>query len=219
MGPVLAKPVLVGLTADLFPSRSVMKKSDGAADALDQRLGRLMAAAQNGDKPAYAELLRACEPFVKRVARRTGAAEDRLDDVVQDTLLTLHHARHTYDPARSFCAWLSVIAQRRAIDVMRRYGRSNRREIHAPLAFEAHADPQSDAAGGWEQAGRVKILDGALAGLPDGQRDAVERLALREQSLSEAAAETGKTVGALKVNFHRAMKTLRSRLGEKGEHV
>ncbi len=196
-----------------------MTKSDGAADALDQRLSRLMAAAQGGDKPAYAELLRTCEPFVRRVGRRTGVAEDRLDDVVQDTLVTLHHARQTYDPSRSFSAWISVIAQRRAIDVMRKYGRNDRREIHAPLAFEAHADPQSDAAGGWEHSGRVKVLGAAIAGLPEGQRDAIERLGLREQSLAEAAAETGKSTGALKVTFHRALKALRSKLSEEGRHV
>ncbi len=196
-----------------------MIESDGAADALDQRLSGLMVAAQSGDRAAYAELLRACVPFVKRVGRRTGLAEDRLDDVMQDTLVTLHHARQTYDPSRSFCAWLSVIARRRAIDILRRQGRNARREVHAPLAFEAHADPGSDTAGGWEQTGRAKVLGAAIAGLPEGQRDAVERLGLREQSLADAAAETGKSTGALKVNFHRALKTLRLRLGGEGDHV
>jgi DNA-directed RNA polymerase specialized sigma24 family protein len=47
----------------------------------------------------------------------------------------------------------------------------------------------------------------------------VERLALREQSLAEAAAETGKTTGALKVNFHRALKALRLHLGGEDGHV
>ena len=192
--------------------RPAMTEADNEAEPLDARLGRLMAASQGGDKLAYAELLRACEPFVRRVARRAGAAEDRLDDVLQDTLLTLHHARQTFDPARSFCAWLSVIAQRRAIDVMRKYGRNQRREVYAPLAFESHADPASDLTGRWEQTGRNRTLSAAIADLPEGQREAVERLGLREQSLSDAAEQTGKTAGALKVSFHRALKALRRRL-------
>jgi RNA polymerase sigma factor (sigma-70 family) len=168
---------------------------------------------QAGDRRAYGELLRACEPFIKRVGRRAGVTDDRLNDVLQETLLTLHHARQTFDPTRSFLAWLGVIAQRRAIDVMRRQGRSDRREVHAPIAYEAHADTTSDTSRSWEHSGRVKFLGDAIATLPEGQRDAVERLALREQSLAEAAAESGKTAGALKVNLHRALKTLRLRLG------
>ena len=190
-----------------------------AAEELDRRLSALMVGVQAGDRADYAALLRACEPFVRRIGRRTGVTDDRLNDVVQETLLTLHNARQTYDPARSFLAWLSVIAQRRAIDTLRRHGRSERREVHAPLAYDSHADPGSDAAGGWEQSGRARILTEAIAHLPEGQRDAVERLALREQTLAEAAAETGKTTGALKVNFHRALKALRTRLGGDDERV
>ena len=39
------------------------------------------------------------------------------------------------------------------------------------------------------------------------------------KSLAEAAAETGKTGGALKVNLHRALKALRLRLEGEDEHV
>ena len=49
----------------------------------------------------------------------------------------------------------------------------------------------------------------ALATLPERQREAVEALVLEEQSLAEAAAVTRRSKGALKVNLHRALKTLR----------
>src|SRR6516164_6672016 len=52
-----------------------------------------------------------------------GVPFDFIDDVVQETLLTVHQARHTYDPNRSFTAWLRTIAQRRAIDGLRRAAR------------------------------------------------------------------------------------------------
>ena len=38
---------------------------------------------------------------------------------------------------------------------------------------------------------------------------------LKEQSLTEAAAATRSTKGALKVNLHRALKALRGRLAGK----
>ncbi len=58
---------------------------------------------------------------------------------------------------------------------------------------------------------RSQEMKTAVAALSPGQREAVELLAFRQRSLAEAAAETGKTKGALKVNLHRALKTLRAR--------
>src|SRR5260370_32884657 len=94
-----------------------------------------------GDRAAYETLLRDCIPFITRVARGQGIRPDLIDDVVQETLLTIHRARQTYDPNRSFTAWLRTIAQRRAIDGLRRTGRMRTHEIHAPLAYENHSDP------------------------------------------------------------------------------
>ena len=184
-----------------------------AADTHDQKLAALMKAAQGGNRRAYATLLRDCEPIIRRAAARVRVGGDRVEDVVQETLLTLHNARQTYDPSRSFTAWLSVIAQRRAIDALRKSGRSDRREVHAPLVYEQHADPAADTSRGWDAAGRAKDLKAAIARLSPSQREAVEHLALHEQTLAEASLETGKTTGALKVNFHRALKALRERLG------
>jgi RNA polymerase sigma-70 factor (ECF subfamily) len=64
-----------------------------------------------------------------------------------------------------------------------------------------------------DEAERARILGEAISGLAEGQREAVEHLAIRELSLAEASRLTGKSKGALRVNLHRAMKTLRSRLG------
>ena len=179
----------------------------------EARLAALMASAQDGDRAAYERLLRACLPVIQAVARGQGVPADRVDDVVQDTLLTVHNARRTYDPARPFTPWLRAIAQRRAIDALRRHGRQRTREIHAPLAYEDHPDPAAPAGQALDQADRARRLRAAVAGLPDGQRQAVEQLGLQERTLDEAAASTGRTKGALKVNLHRALKTLRARLG------
>ena len=78
-----------------------------------------MIAAQAGDRIAYETLLRDCIPFIKLVVRGQGVHHDTIDDVVQETLITVHRARQTYDPGRSFTAWLRAIAQRRAIDALR----------------------------------------------------------------------------------------------------
>ncbi|MFZ5931072.1 MAG: sigma-70 family RNA polymerase sigma factor [Pseudomonadota bacterium] len=181
----------------------------------DRQWSGWMAAAQTGDSQAYDSLLRGCLPFIAQVARGQRVPADRVDDVVQDVLMTVHRARHTYDPSRSFTAWLRVIAQRRAIDVLRRSGRQNSREVHAPLAFEIYADPGAQTSDAWEKTGLSAHIGKAIASLSPGQKEAVERLVLREQSLQEAATATGRSKGALKVNLHRALIALRRQLDSK----
>jgi len=182
----------------------------------DARRSAWMAAAQTGDHAAYEALLRDCVGVIESVARRRGVSTDRIDDVVQETLLTIHRARQTYDPARPFTAWLRVIAERRAIDLMRKTGRHSAREVHAPLAYERHAEEPAAslrAAFGPEAQGK---LGNAVADLPPRQREAVQHLVLQERSLAEAAVATGRSKVSLKVNLHRALKSLRARLGQAG---
>ena len=182
----------------------------------DARRAAWMAAAQAGDGIAYERLLRDCVPLIKGIARRKGVVGDRIDDVVQDVLLTIHRARQTYDPRRSFTAWLRVIAERRAIDLLRQTGRQGAREVHAPLAFESHADASADPTSGLDRADDSGRITDALASLPARQREAVQVLVLEDQSLAEASALTRRTKGSLKVNLHRALKALRGSMEREG---
>lgn len=189
------------------------KRSTQGADRLDADWRVLMVAAQAGDRTAYERLLRECAPLIRRTAQRLRVHGDAVEDVVQDVLLTIHRARQTYDPARSFSAWLVAIAQRRSIDALRRDGRKMRREVHDPIAYEGHPDLSQELAQGETTDMQASSVTSAINGLPDGQREAIEILALRQLTLDEAAALTGKTKGALKVNMHRALRTLRARFG------
>lgn len=178
----------------------------------DRRWSALMMAAQAGDGAAYQALLRDCIPVIKAIARRRGVVADRIDDAVQDVLLTIHRARHTYDPDRSFTAWLSVIAERRAIDLIRRTRRQAQREVYAPLAFESHVDEATNPLRSIAVVATRGVVARAVETLPARQREAVQRLVLEERSLADAAAVTRRSKGSLKVSLHRALKALRGRL-------
>jgi RNA polymerase sigma factor (sigma-70 family) len=193
----------------------MMKAEPQDRSADDLRRSAQMASAQAGDRAAYETLLRDCVPFIKSIASRQGVPADLADDVVQDVLLTIHRARQTYDPARSFNGWLRVIAERRSIDMLRRVGRHRAREIHAPLAFEAFADDSADVSHSLHDAPTSNRVQAALATLPERQREAVQVLVLQDQSLTEAAILTRRSKGALKVNLHRGIKALRGMFGEK----
>jgi RNA polymerase sigma-70 factor, ECF subfamily len=173
----------------------------------------LMAAAQQGDGRAYDQLLREIVPFIRAIAMRQHGARDRADEVVQEVLLTVHRVRHTYDPARPFRRWLAAIARRRSIDALRcrcRYAGVELNGDSVGLAYESYADPATHRLD--EAHANADCLGKAISSLPALQREAVELLKLRELSLAEASRLTGRSIEALKVNVHRALKSLRKQL-------
>ena len=183
--------------------RACMAERDGSWEAW-------MVAAQAGDSRAYDRLLRDCLPLLRAIARRRIADRHEAEDAVQDTLLTIHRMRATYDPNRPLRPWIAAIAERRCVDRLRRRGRGAGRE--APL--DDHADVLAAPAG---ETGEERIagrqLREAVAELPESQRTALRLAKLEDLPLAEAAARSGLSVGALKVATHRALKTLRRRMG------
>ncbi|MDQ6648047.1 MAG: RNA polymerase sigma factor [Pseudomonadota bacterium] len=184
--------------------------STDSIETPDQRRAAWMAAAQAGDRKIYEKLLADSVALIRAAARRQGVAIDLVDDVVQETLITVHRVRHTYDPNRSYDAWITALANRRAIDALRTRGRRDRRELHDESAVDHHAD-HDDASEATVSEQRARHLHEAIDRLPPGQREAMVQLGLREHSLKDASTLTGRKPGALKVNLHRALKTLRDR--------
>jgi RNA polymerase sigma-70 factor (ECF subfamily) len=188
------------------------RSPDGAAE-IDRYWSGLMAGAQSGDRDAYDRLLRDIVPYIRTIAGSQHRSADRVDEVVQEVLLTVHRVRHTYDPARAFRPWLAAIARRRSIDMLRKSGRRAAHEVNADRAgsaYESYADP--DAARLEDLHATSDWLGRAIGGLPANQREAIELLRLRQLSLAEAATLTGRSIGALKVNAHRALRSLRAQL-------
>jgi RNA polymerase sigma factor (sigma-70 family) len=198
--------------APMKPRTTAVDVETSAQKEIDRRRAAWMVAAQAGDRAAYETLLRDCIPFITRVARGQGIRPDLIDDVVQETLLTVHRARQTYDPNRSFTAWLRTIAQRRAIDGLRRVGQTRTREIHAPVAYENHSDPSGDPEETVFHIDRTEVLCSAVGKLSGRQREAVEHLAFQSRSLAQAATVTGRSTGSLRVDWHRALKSLHAHL-------
>ncbi len=180
----------------------------------EARFGAWMAAAQAGDTEAYERLLRALLPPLRAFVDMLLRDPDRTEDVVQQTLLQLHRARHTYRPERPFGPWLRTIARHAAIDSARRAARRRGREL--PLADVPEAqEPRYEAAD--SQGERLSPeLDRLVSKLPEAQRLAVELFHLEGLSVADASTRLGVEPGALKARVHRGVRTLRAWLGEEG---
>ncbi len=182
---------------------SVTRDADGAWDGW-------LAAAQGGDSRAYDRLLRDCLPLLRAIARRRIADHAEAEDAVQDTLLTIHRMLATYDPARPARPWIAAIAERRCIDRLRRRGRGAGREN--PIDDHAETLAAPPGVTGEDRVANRQLRE-AVAELPESQRTALRLAKLEDLPLAEASARSGLSVGALKVATHRALKTLRRKLG------
>lgn len=176
----------------------------------------LMLRAQEGDEEAYVELLVLLTEVTRRhVYFKMGAIVSWADDVVQDTLISVHAARHTYDPRRPFAPWYYAIARNRLIDALRREGRVSQRELGVEILPDvidtveagetAYADVDIDA------------VRAALRELPPRQREIVEALKLRDESVRDIANRLSMSPSAVKVTAHRGYRALKRLLGVQSE--
>lgn len=87
--------------------------------AYDATMARLTVSAQAGDRQAYGVLLAEASRWLKRYfARRS--APGAVDDLIQESLLSVHRKLASFDPERPFLPWLAAIARYRWVDHLRR---------------------------------------------------------------------------------------------------
>jgi len=166
---------------------------------------QLMRLAQTGDEAAYAEVLALLTTATKRFARGRAGSVPWVDDVVQETLVSVHKARHTWDPSRPLAPWFYAIASHRLVDVWRRERRVSTRE---QARDDLEMATPGEAAGQWDEVD-MSAVRAALAALPARQRDIVEGLKLREDTVRGLAAKHQMSESAVKVMAHRGYRRLR----------
>ncbi len=174
---------------------------------LEKELGELMVLAQAGDKVAYEALLCKLSAAVRGMATRR-LPFDSVDDGIQNVLIAVHRARHTYDPTRPFAPWFLALARYRLTDTWRRIDRTSGREVSKKDVADiaGAADPRR------AREDQVAIR-AAVAELPARQRRVVELLKLEQRSVREVAEILEMSESAVKVTAHRAYKALRHHLG------
>lgn len=169
----------------------------------DNTLAHLMAQSQQGDKRAYAALLSESKNWLKSYFRRR-IAPDMLDDLVQDTLLSMHRKLASYDPQRPFLPWLAAIARYRWIDQLRKLSRNKETAIETEFAVPSE-----------EGAVTARLsLDKLLDRLPEPQAQAIELVKVKGYSISEASEACGQSESLVKVNIHRGLKKLTAMIEE-----
>jgi RNA polymerase sigma-70 factor, ECF subfamily len=171
----------------------------------DVRLRALMRAYQAGDLQAFDELYGMLMPAVRRFLRRHSRDGERVNDLVQETFLQIHRARHTYDAAYPAIPWVLAIARHVWLMHLRASGRRPQANVDldtVPLPVRADAASYAER----------HDLHAALDTLTAERRRPLLWHHVWGLSFREIAARLGIREDAAKLRSSRAMGELRSRL-------
>jgi len=177
----------------------------------EQRWSTLMASAQAGNASDYRQLLEELAQVIQNFLRSRFGDYHFIEDCVQESLIAIHQARHTYDPRRPFRAWLFAIVRNKAIDFFRQQRTRAKAYDHYHREQEILSQPVSHNVSQSEiSAGRL------LESLSAQHREVLVLTKVIGFSIAETAQKLGVSEGAVKVRVHRAVKKLQQLL-EKDE--
>lgn len=186
-----------------------MTTDESAPDReLEAEQQRLVAAAKDGDRLAFDELVRRTYVDTYTLAMRLTSNEEDARDVVQETYLRAWKGMRRFRGDARFSTWLyRITANTASTHVQRR-----RRQRTDPLEsvdepVEARISALPEAAS--ESAALLEELSDALHQLPPKLRAVVVLKDVYDLSHEEIAAELGISVAAAKVRLHRGRRKLR----------
>ena len=199
---------------------SVFRDKDSVGERTSDEI--LMAAYQAGSEAAFGELYERHGGSVYGfLVRRLGDAS-LAQDLYQEAFFRIHRARHTYDPARPFRAWLFGIVHNLLADSLRSRMRSPETRSYdepatgtagdeAATAHEVATDlPSPEAVTAARQS--TTALSRALSALPSDEATVLILARLEGLSYDDIAAILGRSAAATKQLAYRALKRVRAEM-------
>lgn len=182
----------------------------------------LIEAHLKGDSAAFAELVRRYGDSVLGYLMKMSGNREQAEDFFQETFKRVHEKAHTLRGER-FRPWLFTIATRVAIDGFRRrlkFVSLNRKpdcsggDCEVVTADTSH-EPSQEAIRA-EQKQQVRM---AIETLPERQRATLVLAYFQQLNYSEVAQILNCSVGTVKTQMSRALKTLSQRLPDISEEI
>jgi len=194
-------------------SEPAQKARLGKADETEER--RLVEAAQQdracfGD--VYERYFELVYGYVARRVRDRAATEDLTSEVFRKALANIDRFKWTGAP---FGPWLLRIASNVIADRAKRQAKDGVRVDEPSLELAARSNSRQTQQTELEESERRAWVIRQVDELPDDQRRVVRLRFAEEKSISEIAAELGRSEGAVKQLQFRAFQTLRIKLTTK----
>lgn len=182
-------------------------------DAGASRADRAMDRYACGDEAAFVDVYDELAPRLHRFALRWTRSRSATDDVVQQTFLQIHTARHRFVRGGAVLPWAYAITRRLLLDLGRRGEREELRADDVRDPEEPASSPSPDEALHRRRVEAEAQRDLAL--LPPAWREAFELVKFEGLSVAEAAEVLGITRGMVKIRTHRATAALRQAMARR----
>jgi RNA polymerase sigma-70 factor (ECF subfamily) len=166
----------------------------------EQRWSHWMGLAQQGDESCYAALLEELGNVIAAYLQVRFGSIDLIEDCVQESLIAIHSARHTYNTKRLFRPWFFAIVRNRMIDLLR-----SQRSYNSIL--EKNASGHIDILGTPIEDEVNKSM--VFAALAPAYRDVLLLTKVAGYTTSEAAKALGISENVVRVRVHRGIKATR----------
>lgn len=169
----------------------------------------VLARVRDGDRDAYAELVRRHAPVALRTASLLGAGSEA-EDVVQESFVKAYGALARFREGAAFRPWLLQIVANETRNLHRAAGRRAARERSAwertvPLLLAEEADDPAVSAISRDR--RAELVR-ALSQLSEPHRQVVTCRYLLDLDEAETATVLGWPRGTVKSRLHRALRVL-----------
>ena len=175
----------------------------------------LVALVARSDETALAELYDRIGGIAYGLAYRVLRDESLAEDAVQEAFLGLWRTAASFIPERAKAStWLLTLVHRRAVDLVRREQRRRAEPLEdAPESLTESAEDDA-----WLRLERERV-QGALAQLPDQQREAIELAYYGGFTQSELAERLGQPLGTIKSRMFAGLARLRELLDDEAERA
>jgi RNA polymerase sigma-70 factor (ECF subfamily) len=161
---------------------------------------RMVQAVLAGDHDVYGRLYSLYAPLVHGILLAR-MPRSEVEDMVQEIFLHALKKLHTLRDANAFGPWIAMIARNRAMD----FHRQSRETVEVTEDI-AHSEPGETRA--------AEILE-IIRSLPEAYSETLVLRLVEGMTGPEIALRTGLTPPSVRVNLHRGMKLLRTKLGLK----
>lgn len=126
---------------------------------------------------------------------------------MQEILISIHKARHTYDGERPIMPWLASIASFRITDHLRKHYSQMRHQSVDIADFE---NILTDVT---EEASDNESIDELLSDVPEKHKKILTMMHVEGYTAKEVGKQMGMNESAVKVAAHRAIKKIREKFG------
>ena len=191
-----------------------------------------------GDRGAVLKLLgrfrrELCAQVQNRIPATLRGSVDA-EDVVQEAHVEVIRSIGTFEPraAGSFQRWVRTIATRKLRDAARRHRAAKRGAGVAPATnlprgvadsmvalLDLVAGPERTPSRVVARTEAVQAMQAAMEQLPESYRRVLWLIHIQERSVAEAAADMGRSEGAIRVLCHKARRRLAEILGSRSRFL